>query len=474
MLIYIILFIPLLLAFFSYFMNKKHSKKILKMTPIFYIFLFLYTVYLFKNWIVLENQFFILNYSKSINNSNLLNINILFFSLILLISAIILKYSQFYFKKEIDHKAIWLARLKEFNVLANLFILAMLIVASTKNIVVMWIALEATTIFTTFLISFYGTKTSWEASWKYVILCSVGLTVWLFWIILLITSGLSSLDFTHINFENVNILWAKLSFLLILIWFGTKVWLFPMHTWLPDAHGKAATPVSALMSSILLPLAIYIIIRNKIIVDIMIWNPDFTNQVLLFFWLITVFYAWFVMIVQKHFKRALAFSSSENMWIILVWFWLFTPLSIKLAILHITVHSFFKAASFMSVWNILVEQDTGQFNKISNIWKNMKVSSILMVISLLLLVWLPISPLFLSEIWIISILFSKNILLGLIFTFSLILVFIWLLKNFGKMFENKENKETKFIDEKLKCNTIFIPIILSIILGISSIYVLFI
>ncbi len=474
MYIYILLLIPVLLSIISFVSKKKYSKKILKSMPLAYLILFLITIYLFKNNIIFENHFFILDYSKSIFSTNLENINILFFSLISLISFLVLAYSYFYFKKEIKHEAIWYTRLKEFNVLVNLFIVVMLVVASTKNIIVMWIALEATTIFTTFLISFYWTKTSWEASWKYVILCSVWLTLGLFGIILLISSGLESLYFTNIVFNHINALWVKLSFLLILLGFWTKVWLFPMHTWLPDAHWKAATPVSALMSSILLPLAIYIILKIKIIVDMMLWNSDFTNNVLIFLWLITVLYAWFVMIVQKHFKRALAFSSSENMWIILIWFWLASPLAIKLAILHITAHSFLKSAAFMSVWNILVEQKTWQFKKLSNIWENMKISSILMVISLALLVWLPISPLFISEIWLISILFEKNILLSLIFAFALILVFIWLLLNFSKMFKKKENSDTKFIKEKFKCKTIFIPIFLSIILGLLSIYILFI
>jgi len=478
MIIYVILLVPLLLALISFLTSKKYSKTILNIFPYVYLFLFLIVLFLFENNSLVENQFFILDFSKNLfKNTNLLeNINILFFSLILILSSIITKYSYYYLNKEIKHKVIWLNRVKQFNIFINLFILAMLVVASTKNIIVMWIGLEATTIFTTFLISFYWTKTSWEASWKYIILCSVWLTIWLFWIILLIISWLISLDFTNINYENVNILGTKLAFSLILIWFGTKVWLFPMHTWLPDAHWKAATPVSAFMSSILLPLAIYIIIKIKIIVDIMLWSHVFTNDIIMFFWLVTLLYAWFVMIVQKHFKRALAYSSSENMWIILVWFALATPLSIKFAILHITAHSFFKAASFMSVWNILVEQKTGQFEKIFNIWKNMKITSILMVISLLLLVWLPISPLFISEIWLVIVLFKKSIILALLFVLALILIFIWLLNNFSKMFvDNKEKwKETTCIKEKFKCNSIFMPIVISIFFWIMSIYILFI
>jgi len=472
MLIYLILFIPFFIAWLAFFLNKKYAKKLLKIFPLFYLLLFILVLYFYSKWIVLENKFLMLDFSKGLFDLN--SINIVFFTLVLIMSFIVGKYADFYFTKEINHKEIWLNRLKQFIVLFNLFIWAMLFVASTKNIIVMWIALEATTIFTTFLISFYGTKTSWEASWKYVVLCSVWLTIWLFGIILLINAGLESLYYNHIVFDHVNVLLTKLAFIFILVWFGTKVGLFPMHTWLPDAHGKASTPVSALMSSILLPLALYVIIKIKIIVDTMLWNSDFTNNILIFAWIITVLYAWFTMIVQKHFKRALAYSTSENMWIILILFGLASPLAVKLAILHIIAHSFFKWASFMSVWNILVEQWTGQFDKIWNLTKNMKITSILTIISIIFLLWFPISPLFISEIWVVALLFAKNIFLWFTIILALILVFVWVLINFSKMFKEKEDDKTKFIDEKLKCKTIYIPIIISIIFGLLSAWILFI
>ena len=144
-----------------------------------------------------------LDFSKGLFNLN--SINIVFFTLVLIMSFIVGKYADFYFTKELNHKEIGLNRLKQFIILFNLFIFAMLFVASTKNIIVMWIMLEATTIFTTFLISFYWTKTSWEASWKYVVLCSVWLTIWLFGIILLINGGLESLYYNHIVFDHVNV-----------------------------------------------------------------------------------------------------------------------------------------------------------------------------------------------------------------------------------------------------------------------------
>ncbi len=463
----IILLTPILLSLFSLITNKKRSYFVLKFSSFLYLLLSILIIYLYYIWY--NNTFWIFFTNFNLNLNTYLNVNVIFILLISVLAFLIWWYSIYYFKKELDHKVIWYTRLKQYNIFINLFIFAMLFVASTNNILVMWIAIEATTIFTTFLISFYWTNTSWEAAWKYIILCSVGLTVGLFWIILLIIAGLTSLDITNINFENINILLTKLAFIFSIIWFWTKVWLFPMNSWLPDAHGKASTPVSAFMSSILLPLALYIIFKIKVIVDLMLGSNLFTNDILLTFWIVTLLYSWFILIQQKHFKRTLAYSSTENMWILVMSLWIWSPLALKLWLLHLIAHSFLKTSSFMSVWNVLLEQKTWQFHKISDLLKNQRITSIIMIISILMLVWVPISPLFISEIWLIFTLFIKNIYLSFIVIFSFILIFSWILINFSKLFEKKENTDTKFIDEKYKLNSIFTPILLTLVIGISSI-----
>jgi len=467
---YLVLFSPLLLSIIAFILNKKHSFNLMKFSSLIYLLLSIIIVYLFSIWYIYDYGIFFTKYSIDLTNfNNFNNINTIFLLLITLLAFLIWWYANYYFKKEIKHKVIGFTRLKEYNIFVNLFIFAMLFVASTNNILVMWIALEATTIFTTFLISFYWSSTSWEAAWKYVILCSVWLTLWLFWILMLISSWLTSLDYTNIVFQDVNILLAKLSFIFILVWFGTKVWLFPMNSWLPDAHGKASTPVSAFMSSILLPLALYIIFKLKIIVDTLIWSGNFTSNILLGFWIITLIYSWFILIFQDHFKRTLAYSSSENMWILTLALWIWTPLALKLLILHLIAHSFLKTSAFMSVWNVLLEQKTGKFKKISNLLENQKISSIFVIISLLMLVWVPISPLFISEIGIIYSLFDKNIYLSFIVIFAFILIFAGLLINFSKLFEKKENTQMKKVEERFTLNSIFTPILFTLILWISSI-----
>jgi len=467
---YLVLLSPLLLSIIAIVLNKKHSFNLMKFSSLMYLLLSIVIIYLFNIWYVYDYGIFFTKYSIDLTNFiNFANINTIFLLLITLLAFLIWWYANFYFKKEVHHKVIGLTRLKEYNIFVNLFIFSMLFVASTNNILVMWITLEATTIFTTFLISFYWVSTSWEAAWKYVILCSVWLTIWLFWILMLISSWLTSLDYTNIVSQNTNILLAKLSFIFILVWFGTKVWLFPMNSWLPDAHGKASTPVSAFMSSILLPLALYIIFKLKIIVDTIIWSGDFTGNILLGFWIITLIYSGFILIYQDHFKRTLAYSSSENMWILTLALWIWTPLALKLLILHLIAHSFLKTSTFMSVWNVLLEQKTGKFKKISNLLENQKISSIFIIISLLMLVWVPISPLFISEIGLIYSLFDKNIYLSFIIILAFILIFAGLLINFSKLFETRESIKTKKIEEKFTLNSIFTPILFTLILWISSI-----
>jgi hydrogenase-4 component F len=360
--------------------------------------------------------------------------NALFLVLIVSLSFVINLYASTYFKREVDHGAVSYNRLKQYPFLINMFIFSMIGVAISNNLICMRIGLEATTIFTVFLISIYGTETSWEAAWKYVLICSIGLTVGLFWFYLMLYSGLPSLNL-HENLQpitaisNISIPLLQFAFLMILIGFGTKAAFFPMNTRLPDAHGKAPSPVSAFMSSILLPLALYVIYRAKEVTDTVI--PWFASNALLIMGIITLVYAGLVLLRQKYFKRALAYSSSEHIGIIAIAFALNAP---YIAFAHIIFHSFVKAASFMSAGNILLELDSWQFRNIRNIFDYMKYTPILLIISLIFLMWIPPSYMFVTEIWLIITAFNYNIRIAVLITVSILLATSGLLVNFGSMF----------------------------------------
>lgn len=458
-LFYITLIVPLILTLWAIFTSKDFARKYLQINKFTYLILAIIAIYFWIKWEKINTSFFIID-----------NINIIFYSIIFILSFLISSYAISYFWTEIEHKTIGRWRLKQYNMMINLFIFSMLFVAVSKNLMLMWIALEATTIFTTFLISFYGTKSSWEAAWKYVILCWIWVTIGLLGLFMMMLAWVHNLDYTTITKETVinkNLL--ELAFAFILVWFGTKVWFFPLNSWLPDAHGKWSTPISAFMSSILLPLAFYMITRSQAIIDFYL-DSDFTSKMMIFFAIVTILYSGIVMIIQHHYKRTLAYSSSENMWIIAFsWAlgWLGAPLAQMFSLLHIVGHSFLKTASFMSAWNILLYTHTWQFDKIWEITKYMRNSSILLVISLFMLVGLPPSPLFISEVGIIWQAYIINPIYALIFIIWIVLAFSGLLYNFSWLFVKKENTdELKKIDKDFKIGCMHIPIIMALVLAI--------
>lgn len=455
-LFYISLAAPALLWVLALTMGQNNAKTFLQVNRFSYLALAIIAIVLFATKTRIDTTFFVLD-----------SLNIVYYSIILILSFLISAYAVSYFGTEIDHKEIGRWRLKQYNIFINFFILSMLFVAVSKNLMVMWIALEATTIFTTFLISFYGTKSSWEAAWKYVILCWIGVTIWLLGLFMMMSAWVHNLDFTTAIKEvwvNKNML--ELAFVFILVWFGTKVGFFPLNSWLPDAHGKWSTPISAFMSSILLPLAFYMITRAQSIIDINLAS-NFTSKLMIFFALVTIVYSGFVMIIQHHYKRALAYSSSENMWIIAFAWALGTPLAQTFALLHVVGHSFLKTASFMSAWNILLHTHSWQFEKIGEIAKYMRNSSILLVISLFMLVWLPPSPLFISELGIIWQAYLVNPVYALVFVVWIVLAFSGLLYNFSSLFAKKEEVDNlKKIEKDFKIGCMHMPIILALIFAL--------
>jgi hydrogenase-4 component F len=165
------------------------------------------------------------------------------------------------------------------------------------------------------------------------------------------------------------------------------------------------------MSSILLPLALYVIFRVKEILDMII--PGYASQVFLIFGIITLLFSSIILIRQNHFKRALAYSSSEHMGIIAIAIALNAPV---IAFVHIIFHGFIKAASFMSAGNVLLELRSGQFAKIRKLFSYMKFTPILLIIALIFLMGVPPSYLFVTEIALIIKSFTYSPLIAMVVT----------------------------------------------------------
>ena len=217
-------------------------------------------------------------------------------------------------------------RARRFQIFVNLFAFTMLCAVTTNNVGLMWVAIEATTITSAMLIALDVTKASVEASWKYVLLGSVGIAL------AFAGTVLAYFDFVRLADPQEAVLnWTvlraaapalhpevvELAFVFILVGYGTKAGLAPMHTWLPDAHAEAPAPLSAMMSGVLLAVALYAIVRWKAVVSAAV-GTAFPNRLLVVLGVLSLAIAAFSLVMQRNYKRMLAYSSIEHMGLVCV------------------------------------------------------------------------------------------------------------------------------------------------------------
>jgi len=266
-------------------------------------------------------------------------------------------FSRPYMQIEQNHGRITPARLRLYHSMYQVFNFTMLLALLTNNMGILWVALEAATLATVLLVSLYRTPASLEAAWKYFILCGVGIAQALFGTILLyfaaeklLGAGGSALLWTELNGVKGQLepTVLSLAFVFLLVGYGTKVGLVPLHNWLPDAHAEGPTPVSAVLSGLLLNVALYAVIRCKVLVEGSL-QSSFARELLMGFGLLSVVVAAFLLSRQKDVKRLFAYSSIEHMGIITFAFGMGGPIASFAGLLHMTVHSLTKSAIFFAV-----------------------------------------------------------------------------------------------------------------------------
>jgi hydrogenase-4 component F len=247
-------------------------------------------------------------------------------------------------------------RLRLYHSMYQLFMGAMLLALLTNNMGLLWVAMEAATLSTVLLVSLYRTRASLEAAWKYFILCGVGIAQALFGTILLYFAaegllggeGMAALLWTHLNAIKGQLepTVLTLAFVFLLVGYGTKVGLAPLHNWLPDAHAEGPTPVSAVLSGLLLNVALYAVIRCKVLVEGA--NHLLPGRMLMIFGLLSALLGAFFLWRQRDIKRLFAYSSIEHMGIVTFAFGMGGPVANFAALLHMTVHSLTKSAIFFA------------------------------------------------------------------------------------------------------------------------------
>jgi len=267
-------------------------------------------------------------------------------------------FSRPYMRVEAEHRRVRAAHLRLYHSMYQLFMATMLIALTSNNMGLMWVAMEAATLSTVLLVTLYRTPASLEAGWKYFVLCGVGIAQALFGTILLYfaaekilgAEGVSALLWTDLNGvkEQLEPAVLGLAFVFLLVGYGTKVGLAPLHNWLPDAHAEGPTPISAVLSGLLLNVALYAVVRCKVLVEGSL-QSDLPGRMLMGFGLLSVVLAALFLWRQKDIKRLFAYSSIEHMGIMTFAFGMGGQVANFAALLHMTVHSLTKSAIFFAV-----------------------------------------------------------------------------------------------------------------------------
>jgi len=313
-----------------------------------------------------------------------------------------ISYSIGYLHNEVNKHIIGPRRVRQYFVLLNLFLAAMLFACAAANPIMMWLAIEATTLSSAFLVSFYHKPSSTEAAWKYLLINSLGLLLGFFGTLLYLSAAsLSGENFitwqtllTHASLLNPDI--ARLAFVFMLIGYGTKVGLAPMHTWLPDAHSKAPVPISAMLSGVLLNIALIAVLRFKTITDTVV-GANFSQHILIVLGLLSIIIAAGMILIQKNYKRMLAYSSIENMGIMALGFGFGGAASLA-ALLHMIYHSLTKSLLFLSAGNIFLTYSSTKIAQVRGVLTTLPVTGILFFAGILAISGLPPFGIFFTKL----------------------------------------------------------------------------
>jgi hydrogenase-4 component F len=290
----------------------------------------------------------------------------------------------------------------------HLFVFTMLLAVTTDDVGFMWVAVEGTTLASVFLVNFERTRASLEASYKYVLICSVGIAVAFLGTVLVYFA-----DVAHFGAAEHSLRWTTLrraapglsprvvemAFVFLLVGYGTKAGLAPMHTWLPDAHSEAPAPVSAMMSGILLAIGVYAILRFKPIVDLAA-GPAVARRLLLSLGLASIAVAAAFLWNPSNYKRMLAYSSVEHLGLVSLGLGFGGPWGVAGAMLHIANHALAKSVLFLLSGRIRAAYASIEVDAVRGLLARLPITGPLYFAAMLALMGMPPFGLFVSEVMI--------------------------------------------------------------------------
>ena len=338
-------------------------------------------------------------------------------------------FSATYIAHEIETGRLTPDHLRFYHAMYQFLLFSMNLALIANNIGLMWVAIELATLTTVLMVGIYRTQAAIEAAWKYFILGSVGIALALFGTILIymaaqpvVGEGVPAMLWTSLiaHAPQFDPALLDLAFVFLLLGYGTKVGLAPLHAWLPDAHAEGPTPISAVLSGLLLNVALYAVLRFKLLLDANA-HALAPGPLMATLGLVSVVFAAFMLYRRRDVKRMFAYSSIEHMGIIVFAFGVGGPLANFAALLHMAMHSLTKSAIFYTVGQIAQVKGTQQIAEIRGLTVSHPLLGWSLVFGVFAIVGLPPMGVFMSEFLIVSSTFARTPGLALALAIGLLL-----------------------------------------------------
>ena len=350
-------------------------------------------------------------------------------------------FSASYIHHEIEIGRLTPAFLRFYHAMYQALMFAMNLALIANNIGLMWVAVEMATLTTVLMVGIYRTHEALEAAWKYFILGSVGIALALFGTILVymaarpvVGEGLDGMVWTVLvkHAAQFDPALLNVAFVFLLLGYGTKVGLAPLHAWLPDAHAEGPTPISAVLSGLLLNVALYALLRFKMMLAV---NSAAIapGPLMVTMGLISVIFASLMLYRRRDIKRMFAYSSIEHMGIIVFAFGMGGPLANFAGLLHMTMHSLTKSAIFFAVGHIAQVKGTQKIADIGGLTVTNPVLGWGLMLGVVAIVGLPPLGIFMSEFLVVSSTFSHAPWLTVILVLGIIIALGGLLLRIGSV-----------------------------------------
>jgi hydrogenase-4 component F len=337
-------------------------------------------------------------------------------------------FSASYIAHELEIGRLTPAYLRFYHAMYQTLMFAMNLALLSNNIGLMWVAVELATLTTVLMVGIYRTPAALEAAWKYFILGSVGIALALFGTILVylaarasVGEGLDAMAWSVLveRAPGFDPALLNLAFVFLLLGYGTKVGLVPLHAWLPDAHAEGPTPISAVLSGLLLNVALFAVLRFK---TIMSANPGALapGPLMVSLGLLSVLFASFMLYRRQDIKRLFAYSSIEHMGIITFAFGMGGPLANFAGLLHMTLHSLTKSAIFYCVGHIAQVKGTQQMSGIRGLTASHPLLGWGLALGVVAIAGLPPMGIFMSEFLIVTSTFARQPVLAVVLGLSIL------------------------------------------------------